>query len=102
MIPKVPDFHEKLVELRGIMDSDHVPPWIKDTLLGLSERQKELFFWVPEFCSALPASKLLSGLHASDFLCELVEACRAFDWPKVHIVVHGQISESANTTGAAR
>lgn len=85
---KSQDFIEKLEELRLLLQSDHIPPRVKSACLCLSKDQKKLFAWVPEIDGTSGTPALLPGLHASDFLCELLKALRALDWPQVIVLVH--------------
>lgn len=90
--PQSPDFHDKLDALRRIVETEHVPPGVMSALLGLSQRQKELFCWVGVPDAAVGAPRFLPGLYASDFFNELLFALKALDWPKVLILIHGNSS----------
>ena len=87
---------EAYAELRALSEAEHVPPWVKSTLLGLSEHQTKLFVTVPDrssdrspgFTGARTADRESIRLEPSNFLRELLAACRALEWPKVLVLVH--------------
>lgn len=105
MISAKPDFEEKLCALRGFLQAQHVPPRIKEACLCLSEHQLKLFRWIPNTQGTIDAGAFdpFAGLYATDFLNELVAAFRAFDWPRVIVLVHGLSSDnSALSDGEGR
>jgi hypothetical protein len=76
-------YRDKVTELLGLLDEPHVPPGIKDAVPRLSEAHNKLFVMVGEPCPATRADYLRPGLYPSNLLCELVEAIRALEWPRV-------------------
>jgi hypothetical protein len=90
-------------ELRELVDADHTPPGVKSACLSLSKYQPKLFCTVPEGCGAKDGAEpiddpgALNGevgapslrLEPSNFLHELLAALRAFEWPKVLVLIHG-------------
>jgi hypothetical protein len=76
-------YREKATELLELLEADHVPPRIKLAVPRLSQFHDKLFVMVCEPSEALRADYLRPGIYPSNFLCELVEAVRAFEWPKV-------------------
>lgn len=112
---KQPDFYERLEELRRLIDAEHVPPWVKAASFRLSDLQKKLFHFVGDAQTAVGTSHLAPGLHASNFLCELIKAYRALDWPKIIVLIHDALPQEGDddsegesplggkaTTGAAK
>jgi hypothetical protein len=81
MTPAKPNFLKSLDELRRLLNAAHVPPGIKDACLCLSEKQTKLFCFVGYPSGAFGTPNLLPGLHASNFLNELIEAMRALQLP---------------------
>ena len=84
-------YREKVTELLGLLDEAHVPPGIKTAVPRLSEVHNKLFVMVGEPSPATRADYLRPGLYPSNLLCELVEAIRAFEWPKVLSLVEGAV-----------
>jgi hypothetical protein len=84
----VVDFFEKSEELIRLINADHVPPGIKSAVSRFSECQTKLFCWMVKVEPAFGATEHHSSFEASNFLCELVEAARAFDWPRVIRAIH--------------
>src|SRR5262249_942138 len=90
--------------LRLLGNADHVPPGVKAALLRLSECQTKLFCTVPESPGARDRSRGVQDtgaldldvhglrLEPSNFLCELLAALRALEWPRVLVLVHGVVS----------
>jgi hypothetical protein len=88
-------YREKASELLRLLEADHVPPGVKLAVPRLSQVHKKLFVMVCENELAFGTSNQLApGLYPSDFLCELVAAVRALDWPKVMVLVHEALSSS--------
>lgn len=94
-VPAKPDFREKFDELQRLIEAHHVPIWIKAELAVLGNLTFKLFNRVYEPSSAVGTPHLIPGFHASNLLCELIEAYRAFDWPRVSVLIHGAFSGSA-------
>jgi hypothetical protein len=84
----------KVAELLAALEGEHVPPWIKETVPRLSQVHNKLFVMIGEPNPALRADYLPPGIYPSNLLCELVTAVRAFEWPKVGVLVHDALSES--------
>jgi hypothetical protein len=89
-------YREKATELLTLLEAGHVPPRVKLAVPRLSECHSKLFCMVGEAYFAVGASNLSPGLHPSNLLCELVEATRALDWPKVLILVHNATSDEGS------
>ena len=87
-------YREKASELLGLLEADHVPPWVKLTVPRLSEVHSKLFVMVGKPSGAIGTDHPIPGLYPSNLLCELVEAIRALEWPKVRVLVHGALSSS--------
>lgn len=87
---------EKATELLTLLEADHVPPWIKLLVPRLSECDRKLFVMVMQSDLALGTDSQPPGLYPSNLLCELVEAVRAFEWPKVRILVHNALNSDLN------
>lgn len=81
-------YREKAAELLALLEGEHVPPGIKLAVPRLSEVHSKLFVMVGEPSPALRADYLAPGIYPSNLLCELVEALRALEWPKVVVLVH--------------
>jgi hypothetical protein len=84
-------YQEKVTELLGLLDESHVPPRIKAAVPRLSEAHNKLFVMVGEPCVATRADYLRPGIYPSNLLCELVEAIRALEWPRVLSLVEGAV-----------
>jgi hypothetical protein len=100
---------EKVEELRGLLNPDHLPEGVVLACLRLRERPEKIFRTVfnPDFAQG--ASDHSFTLEPSDLLCELVLAARALDWPRFVVLVHDTLSaqgdsvqHSATTTGPPR
>ena len=78
----------KLDELQRLLEADHAPVWVKAKLRRLGQLTFKLFHCVGKPTPAFWTPKLLAGLHASDFLRELIQAYVALDWPRVSVLVH--------------
>jgi hypothetical protein len=91
---------EAYAELRALLADPLVPEGVVSACLRLSECQTKLFCSVPE---GLRAGDRTDGandtrtfdvdagvlrLEPSNFLCELLAALRAFEWPRVLVLVH--------------
>lgn len=76
------DFFEMSDELIRLANAPHAPPGVKLAVARLAECEKKLFCWMLEVEPALGATECRGSFQPSDFLCELVEAARSFDWPK--------------------
>ena len=100
---KAPDFREKFDELQRLIEAETVPVWVKAESIVLGKLTFKLFHRVYEACptSFVGTANRLPGFHASNLLCELIEAYRAFDWPRVSILVHGASlpKEGQDSTG---
>ena len=77
-----PDFKVKLTELSGFLHSDDTPLGVKEACYSLTERQKELFAWMPGDFGPVRNDPFY-GMYATKFLNELLCAFRANDWDKV-------------------
>jgi hypothetical protein len=91
---------EAYERLRTLAYAQHVPPWIKDALFGLSDCQHKLFVTVFVQESALGAADGYIRFEPSNFLSELILAITALDWPRVMVLIHEATSdlEGALTT----
>jgi hypothetical protein len=87
-------------ELRRHVADPICPEWVKSSCLRLSEIQTKLFVTVPNCSAANDGTETVQNagapdgrirLEPSDFLCELLAAMRALDWPRVHILIHGAL-----------
>lgn len=87
-------YREAIVELIRLTDSEHVPPRIKEAIPRLSKCHNKLFCWVPDSEGTFGTARLAAGFYPSNLLCELIEAARALDWPKVGILIHGALPPS--------
>jgi DprA-like N-terminal HHH domain len=85
-------YRQKATELLTLLEADHVPPWVKLMVPRLSECHNKLFVQIGEPDRARRANDPLPGIYPSNLLCELVEAIRALDWPKVRILVHDALT----------
>lgn len=99
-----PDFHQRLDELQRLIEADHVPIWVKAEASVLGQIPFKLFHRVYESKFAIGTPNLLPGFHASNLLCELIQAVRALDWPRVVVLVHdaSSNSEGNGSTGESR
>jgi hypothetical protein len=87
---------EKFDELQRLVEAHEVQVWVKAESAVLGEFTFKLFDRV---CEADPANgvrapHLLPGFHASNLLCELIEAYRALDWPRISVLVHSAYSKN--------
>jgi hypothetical protein len=86
-------------ELRTLLENPELPEGVKSACLRLSEHQTKLFCTVPDGCGAWDGAEL-TGLAAapdlnvrglrlepSNFLCELLTAVRASEWPRVFVLI---------------
>jgi hypothetical protein len=93
-------------ELRSLLANPCVPEDVARACLRLSECQTKLFCTVPEGYRTGDWANRIENAGASDFkgwglrlepsnlLRELLAALRAFEWPRVMILVHGATSGS--------
>jgi hypothetical protein len=81
-------YREKVAELLGLLEGDHVPPRVKLAVPSLSKCHNKLFVMVSKPSPALRADYLEPGIYPSDLLCKLVEAIRALEWPQVLVLIH--------------
>lgn len=87
-------------ELRTLLGQPTVPEGVQSTCLRLSKVQTKLFCTVQEPLRASDGAApvhnagTLNGdgyglrLEPSNFLCELLAAIRASEWPRVIVLVH--------------
>jgi hypothetical protein len=91
-------------ELRALLANPDVPERVYTACLGLSNFQTKLFcsvsdsYWTEDGASRIEHAGTLDGemrLEPSNFLCELLAALRAFEWPRVVVLVHEATSGGA-------
>lgn len=92
-------------ELRALLANPSVPEGVVSACLGLSEHQTKLFTTVPEAYGTEDRPRLIKNagtldrkcwglrLEPSNFFCELLTTLRAFEWPRVMVLIHEAISE---------
>lgn len=91
-------------ELRTLLSGPDVPEGVYTECLRLSDFQTKLFCTVPEGYRTGDWTKTVGDagafnrdgwplrLEPSNFLRELLAALRAFEWPRVLVLVHGATS----------
>ena len=98
-------------ELRSILARPDVPEGVYAACLRLSDIQTKLFCSVSdsyrtgygtECVQDAGALNLGMRLEPSNFLCELLAAMRALEWPKVFILVHDAISDQRISNGGSQ
>jgi hypothetical protein len=94
-------YREKTAELLRLLDADHVPPRIKSAVPCLSQCHSKLFVMVCEPSPAIGTPHLSPGIYPYNLLCELVEAIRALEWPKVLVLVHRALSDKGSANSSA-
>lgn len=99
---------EAYAELRTLLEEPSVPEGVKLACLSLSQHQTKLFCTVPDGGAALDGAELsdltgtldLNGfglrLEPSNFLCELIAAIRASEWPRVLVLIHDATSDQVS------
>jgi hypothetical protein len=83
---------DKATELLTLLEADHVPPWVKFLVPRLSQCHNKLFVMIVQRGTAFGTDSQPPGLYPSNLLCELVEAVRALEWPKVRVLVHDALA----------
>jgi hypothetical protein len=95
-----------LQELGALLSDPGVPPGVVLAASSLSECQTKLFGTHHEGHGATDGAKSIDDswtldgslrLEPSDLLCELLAAFRAFEWPKVLVLIH----QASSLDGAA-
>jgi hypothetical protein len=74
-------YHQKADELLAILAADHVPEEVKLAVPRLSDCHNKLFCMVGE--PSVGKGKIPPGIYPSNFLCELVDAMKLSEWPRV-------------------